>query len=155
MNKTEKAKISSSMMIRLMKIIRIIKKKILFIIRISLAPLKIIKLCLTMTHPPVVELVLKINKQLYLCSKYQEPLILLLSIELWIPQSKAKINLYALVSNRKLIELCLISKTIQKENSGFKPFIGSLFTVDDRFNFVKRVGYGAYGVVCSALDKTT
>jgi serine/threonine protein kinase len=27
--------------------------------------------------------------------------------------------------------------------------------VDERFEFVKRVGYGAYGVVCSAVDKIT
>jgi len=31
--------------------------------------------------------------------------------------------------------------------------VGSLFTVDDRYDFIKRIGYGAYGVVCSAVDK--
>lgn len=27
--------------------------------------------------------------------------------------------------------------------------------MDDRYEFIKRVGYGAYGVVCSAQDKQT
>ena len=31
--------------------------------------------------------------------------------------------------------------------------VGSLFTVEDRFDFTKRIGCGAYGVVCSAVDK--
>lgn len=30
-----------------------------------------------------------------------------------------------------------------------------MFTVDDKYDFIKRIGYGAYGVVCSALDKTS
>mmetsp|Transcript_10205 Transcript_10205/g.10174 ORF Transcript_10205/g.10174 Transcript_10205/m.10174 type:complete len:112 (-) Transcript_10205:1100-1435(-) len=30
-----------------------------------------------------------------------------------------------------------------------------MFTVDDRYDFVKRIGYGAYGVVCSVNDKLT
>jgi len=32
--------------------------------------------------------------------------------------------------------------------------IGSLFTVDEEYQFGKRIGNGAYGVVCSATDKT-
>ena len=36
------------------------------------------------------------------------------------------------------------------------PFLlGSLFTVNERYTFVKRIGYGAYGVVCSATDSET
>ena len=27
--------------------------------------------------------------------------------------------------------------------------------MDDRYEFLKRMGYGAYGVVCSAVDKQT
>ena len=27
--------------------------------------------------------------------------------------------------------------------------------MDDRYQFVKKVGYGAYGVVCSAMDTMT
>jgi serine/threonine protein kinase len=30
-----------------------------------------------------------------------------------------------------------------------------MFTVDEKYDFQKRIGYGAYGVVCSALDKTS
>lgn len=30
-----------------------------------------------------------------------------------------------------------------------------MFTVDEKYDFIKRIGYGAYGVVCSAHDKTT
>ena len=33
--------------------------------------------------------------------------------------------------------------------------IGSVFTVEERYEFIKRVGYGAYGVVCAAKDKKT
>jgi serine/threonine protein kinase len=33
--------------------------------------------------------------------------------------------------------------------------IGSMFTVDDKYDFIKRIGYGAYGVVCSAHDKVS
>ena len=29
----------------------------------------------------------------------------------------------------------------------------TLFIVEDRYQFIKQVGYGAYGVVCSAYDK--
>jgi mitogen-activated protein kinase 1/3 len=29
------------------------------------------------------------------------------------------------------------------------------FTVEERYQFIKQVGYGAYGVVCSAYDKQT
>jgi mitogen-activated protein kinase 1/3 len=32
---------------------------------------------------------------------------------------------------------------------------GGTFVVDERFQFIKQIGYGAYGVVCSALDKKT
>jgi len=28
-----------------------------------------------------------------------------------------------------------------------------LFSVDEKYDFVKRIGYGAYGVVCAATDK--
>jgi len=27
--------------------------------------------------------------------------------------------------------------------------------VDERYQYIKQIGYGAYGVVCSALDKKT
>lgn len=33
--------------------------------------------------------------------------------------------------------------------------LGSLFTVDERYSFIKRIGFGAYGVVCSAQDSET
>lgn len=33
--------------------------------------------------------------------------------------------------------------------------VGSVFTVEERYEFIKRVGYGAYGVVCAAKDKKT
>ena len=33
--------------------------------------------------------------------------------------------------------------------------LGSLFTVDERYTFIKRIGFGAYGVVCSANDADT
>lgn len=32
---------------------------------------------------------------------------------------------------------------------------GTSFTVDERYQFIKQIGHGAYGVVVSALDKTT
>jgi len=34
-------------------------------------------------------------------------------------------------------------------------YLGSMFTVDERYTFTKRIGYGAYGVVCAAEDKET
>jgi hypothetical protein len=42
-----------------------------------------------------------------------------------------------------------------KENNVLTFLLGSLFTVDERYEFIKRIGYGAYGVVCSAHDKIT
>jgi serine/threonine protein kinase len=30
---------------------------------------------------------------------------------------------------------------------------GTVFVVDDRYEYVKQIGHGAYGVVCSAFDK--
>jgi mitogen-activated protein kinase 1/3 len=30
--------------------------------------------------------------------------------------------------------------------------IGTTFTVDDKFEYIKQIGHGAYGVVCSAYD---
>ena len=30
-----------------------------------------------------------------------------------------------------------------------------MFTVDEKYEFIKRIGYGAYGVVCSAHDNQT
>lgn len=33
--------------------------------------------------------------------------------------------------------------------------LGTTFVVDERYQFIKQIGYGAYGVVCSALDKKT
>ena len=30
-----------------------------------------------------------------------------------------------------------------------------MFTVDERYEFIKRIGYGAYGVVCAVTDKNT
>jgi len=35
------------------------------------------------------------------------------------------------------------------------PCGGTTFVVDERFQFIKQIGVGAYGVVCSALDKKT
>lgn len=32
---------------------------------------------------------------------------------------------------------------------------GTVFVVDDRYEFIKQIGHGAYGVVCSAYDKKT
>jgi mitogen-activated protein kinase 1/3 len=32
---------------------------------------------------------------------------------------------------------------------------GTTFVVDERYQFIKQIGYGAYGVVCSALDQKT
>lgn len=32
---------------------------------------------------------------------------------------------------------------------------GTTFVVDERYEFIRQIGYGAYGVVCSALDKKT
>jgi len=32
---------------------------------------------------------------------------------------------------------------------------GTTFVVDERYQYIKQIGYGAYGVVCSALDKKT
>jgi len=32
---------------------------------------------------------------------------------------------------------------------------GSTFVVYDKYEFIKQIGHGAYGVVCSAVDKTT
>lgn len=37
----------------------------------------------------------------------------------------------------------------------FNIFLGSMFTVDERFQFIKRIGFGAYGVVCAAKDSET
>lgn len=30
--------------------------------------------------------------------------------------------------------------------------LGSTFVVDDKFEYIKQIGHGAYGVVCSAYD---
>jgi len=32
---------------------------------------------------------------------------------------------------------------------------GTTFVVDERYQFIRQIGYGAYGVVCSAMDKKT
>jgi len=32
---------------------------------------------------------------------------------------------------------------------------GTTFVVDEKYQYIKQIGYGAYGVVCSALDKKT
>lgn len=31
-------------------------------------------------------------------------------------------------------------------------FIGTTFVVEDKFEYIKQIGHGAYGVVCSAYD---
>ena len=36
-----------------------------------------------------------------------------------------------------------------------KLFLGTTFVVDDKFEFIKQIGHGAYGVVCSAQNKKT
>ncbi len=33
-------------------------------------------------------------------------------------------------------------------------FVGSTFLVDDKFEYIKQIGHGAYGVVCSAYDRS-
>ena len=33
-----------------------------------------------------------------------------------------------------------------------KYTIGTTFVVEDKFEYIKQIGHGAYGVVCSALD---
>ena len=50
-----------------------------------------------------------------------------------------------------------VDRTIQSNIAGKSQFIcsGVLFTVDERYEFLKRLGYGAYGIVCSAYDKQT
>jgi mitogen-activated protein kinase 1/3 len=32
---------------------------------------------------------------------------------------------------------------------------GTTFVVDDKYEYIKQIGHGAYGVVCSALNKRT
>ena len=32
---------------------------------------------------------------------------------------------------------------------------GTVFIVDDRYEYIKQIGHGAYGVVCSAFDRRT
>lgn len=32
---------------------------------------------------------------------------------------------------------------------------GTVFVVDDRYEYIKQIGHGAYGVVCSAFDRRT
>jgi len=32
---------------------------------------------------------------------------------------------------------------------------GTVFEVDEHYSIIKPIGYGAYGFVCSAVDKTT
>jgi len=39
--------------------------------------------------------------------------------------------------------------------SPVKLVIGTTFVVDDKYEFVKQIGHGAYGVVCSAINKKT
>lgn len=34
-----------------------------------------------------------------------------------------------------------------------KNLLGTTFLVDEKFEFIKQIGHGAYGVVCSALNK--
>ena len=36
-----------------------------------------------------------------------------------------------------------------------KSSLGTTFVVDDKFEFIKQIGHGAYGVVCSAQNKKT
>ena len=45
-------------------------------------------------------------------------------------------------------------KSIPKNKHSF-TFAGSTFIVDKKYEFIKRLGQGAYGVVCSCLDKDT
>ena len=45
-------------------------------------------------------------------------------------------------------------KPIPKNKHSF-TFAGSTFIVDKKYEFIKRLGQGAYGVVCSCLDKDT
>ncbi len=33
--------------------------------------------------------------------------------------------------------------------------LGTTFVVYEKYEFIKQIGHGAYGVVCSAVDKTT
>jgi mitogen-activated protein kinase 1/3 len=32
-------------------------------------------------------------------------------------------------------------------------FLGTLFVVDDKYEYIKKIGHGAYGVVCSSTNK--
>jgi mitogen-activated protein kinase 1/3 len=43
---------------------------------------------------------------------------------------------------------------LPKRNNSFQCG-GTTFVVDERYQFIRQIGYGAYGVVCSALDKKT
>ena len=33
--------------------------------------------------------------------------------------------------------------------------VGTAFVVEDKFEYIKQIGHGAYGVVCSAYDHTS
>lgn len=35
----------------------------------------------------------------------------------------------------------------------YLAFVGQTFVVDDKYEFIKQIGHGAYGVVCSAINK--
>lgn len=35
----------------------------------------------------------------------------------------------------------------------FPILLGTTFVVDEKYEFIKQIGHGAYGVVCSALNK--
>ena len=53
-------------------------------------------------------------------------------------------------SNFVLKFAILNAKTIQKPK--FYHIIGSTFTCPQKYEYIKQIGHGAYGVVCSALD---
>ena len=36
-----------------------------------------------------------------------------------------------------------------------KLISGTTFVIDEKYEFIKQIGHGAYGVVCSALNKQT
>jgi mitogen-activated protein kinase 1/3 len=54
-----------------------------------------------------------------------------------------------------------IEKSIKSKKNSFVVSgkliinLGTTFTVEDRYEFIKQIGLGAYGVVCSCLDRKT
>jgi len=47
-----------------------------------------------------------------------------------------------------------VDRPVRAVRSGKKEFVcaGTTFCVDEKFEYIKQIGHGAYGVVCSAYD---